>query len=408
MRNKILLTSFLISLNAYALDINSAVDLALKNNFALKQEKFKVDESKASLTSSQSAYHPKLDVSYTYNDRDKLISGQIEKDTTLSTTLTLNLFNGLSDMYNVEASKNMYDYSKYTFEASKQDLIYNVKNSYINYLLKQKESKTNLEALKLYEKQHYDSNNFFEQGLIAKNEILQVEVEMLQAKQNYQSAKSAVVIAKKELENILGGKTDESFEELNNSNNKNFNSESLDNRSEIKALTNMLNSYQSKSSALKGNYFPKVNATFSNNQYGTDSLSTARSGYPEDQNVATVSVSWNLYNGQKDNSDSFIYLKKVKQTKMQLKNLKLEIKLQYEKAKEDFDVAKLNLTTSKKALEQAKVNYTIVQDKVAQGLSKTSDLIDANYLLTKSKQNYFNAYYGKYLAIAKLERVVEE
>jgi len=99
--------------------------------------------------------------------------------------------------------------------------------------------------------------------------------------------------------------------------------------------------------------------------------------------------------------------KKANQYLMQLEDLKQEITLQYESAKEQLEVSKLNLKTATKALETSKLNYEIVGNKVQEGLSSNKDLIDANYLLTQSKQNYFSAYYTRYLAIATLQRVLE-
>ena len=92
---------------------------------------------------------------------------------------------------------------------------------------------------------------------------------------------------------------------------------------------------------------------------------------------------------------------------MQLEDLRQEINLQYQNANEQLEVSKLNLKTATKALETSKLNYDIVVNKVQEGLASNKDLIDANYLLTQSKQNYFSAYFTRYLSIATLQRVLE-
>ena len=412
MKNKILGLSLITSLNLFALDINSAVDIALKNNFSLKEQQYIVEESKASLDSSKSSFYPKLDVSYNYNNRDKLITGQIKKDSTFSTTLSFNLFNGFSDKYNIDASKNLYNSSKLTQNAFKQDLILSVKSSYITYLSKQKNTQTLKEAFKLYEKQYFDSYNYLKQGLIAQNELLQVEVEMLQSKQNYQRAKSLQKIAKKQLKNILGGhlNDNEVITELDSNQHivNDFDEKLLNNRNEIKALEEIINNYKNKVDSTKSSFYPKIDAQVSHNQYGEDFDIGGRTGYPNSQNIGTVNLKWNLYNGKKDSSTIILYNKKVKQIKMKLENIKLQIQLQYEQALEELNVAKLNLITATKAKEQATRNYEIVKSKVAEGISTNANLIDANYLLTKSKQNYFSAYYGRYLAVSVLKRVFEK
>ena len=56
---------------------------------------------------------------------------------------------------------------------------------------------------------------------------------------------------------------------------------------------------------------------------------------------------------------------------------------------------------------QATENYEIVKNRFNEGIATTTDLTDANYLLTQSKQGYNKAYFDKYLAIATLDRIFE-
>ena len=411
MKSKILKLSLAASIatcgNLFALDINDAVSIAIKNNYSLKQQQYILDESELNLDSSYSGYKPKLDLNYNYSSRNKVITGQIKKDSTASATISYNLFNGFMDKYNIDASEDLFNSSKLNFEAAKQDLILKVKTKYINYLLAQKNTQTASEAVKLYEKQYKDSSNFFEQGLIAKNELLEVEVQLLQATQELQNATTSEKISKHELENVLGTKVVENVDAISLDENITFDAKSIENRSELKALELVSKSYINLAKANQSGYFPKVNASFSVNKYGEDANPTDRTGYPSSQNIGTVSLNWNLYNGNSDNSAVMINRKKANQYLMQLEDLKQEITLQYESAKEQLEVSKLNLKTATKALETSKLNYEIVGNKVQEGLSSNKDLIDANYLLTQSKQNYFSAYYTRYLAIATLQRVLE-
>ena len=400
------------TINLFALDINEAVDIALKNNFSLKQQQYSVEESKANVVASKSAYLPKVNVGYIYNTRDNLVIMQTDEDSTLSANLSFNLFNGFRDRYNIQGEKDLFNASKFTLKAKKHDLILHVKSTYMKYLLKQKQTQTQREALKLYEKQYLDSKNYFKQGLIAKNELLEVEVVMLQAKQNYQKTKSDQKIAKKELRNTLGGhlSDNEEIKELGIDNQTLSSSDEklLENRSEIQSLEFIVKNYDNRAKATKGTFLPTVDASLGYNRYGDEVFPNGRENYPKNQTQGTIHLNWNLYNGNKDEATIVKYRKKSDQTKMQLKDLKLQIKLQYEKAKEELNVAKLNLTTATKAQEQAKLNYEIVQNKVKEGISSNSDLIDANYLLTKAKQNYFKAFYDEYLAVASIDRVFEK
>jgi len=407
MKSKIVSALLLTAVSSYAIDINQAIESAIKNNYSLKQQHYILEEAKLNLDSSYSGYKPKLDLGYTYNNRDKGIGSQLKEDSTLSATISYNLFNGFMDKYTIDSSKSLYESSKLTYKASREDLILEVKNSYIDYLLKQKNSQTFSEALKLYEKQYEDSSNFFEQGLIAQNELLEVEVQMLQATQDLQNAKTKQKIAKHQLENVLGTKLNDEVESISLTENITFDKTSISNRSELKALELTSKSFTSLAKASQSGYMPSIDASFSINKYGEDISPSDRTGYPDSQNIGTVSLNWNLYNGNSDDASVLINRKKSAQYMMQLKDLKQQIELQYQNAKEQLEVSKLNVKTANKALETSKLNYEIVVNKVQEGLSTNKDLIDANFLLTKSKQNYFSAYYNRYLAIATLQRVLE-
>jgi outer membrane protein TolC len=398
--------SLLVSLNLFALDISEAIDSALKNNFTLKEQEYIKDESKLNLDSSTALYRPKIDLNYSYSSRDNVIVWQNKKESNLSLSLSYNLFNGFRDKYAIESAKYIYEYNRLVLKSFREDLKLEVKRKYIDYLLKQKREKTLQDALKLYERQHNDSKNFYNQGLIAKNEFLEVEVEMLQATSNLESAKKELKIAKLELENIIGIYIyDEvkkvNFEEIELSN------IDLENRSELKALEYLISSYKSSKKVKESLFMPKADASLSINRYGDSLAPNGISGYPNSQSVATLSLSWNLYKGNSDKIDILKEQNRVDEVLMRYKDLKQKLELQYNNAIEELALSKLNLATAKKALDLAKLNYEIVNNKVREGISSNKDLIDANYLLTKSKENYFDAYYSKYLAISTLQRVVE-
>lgn len=167
-----------------------------------------------------------------------------------------------------------------------------------------------------------------------------------------------------------------------------------------------IKSIDSKVDSTKGEFLPSIDASLSYNKYGDDSM--PKDLEPDDQKVAQVQLKWNLYNGGVKYSNIDINRLKMRQLKEQLEKTKLDIKLQYQKAKSDLEVANLNYDSAKLALVQAKENYKIVNNKYEEGIVKPTDLTDANYLLTNAKQKFYQAYYDKFLAIVKLDRVFEK
>jgi outer membrane protein TolC len=402
MKIKALSISIIGAINLFAMDINSAIDSAINNNYTLKEQQYILDISKIDVDISKKAYGVRVDLGYNYNNRDKALTTSKE-DSTASAKISYNLFNGFKDKYNIDASSDKYLYSKYMYEAFKQDLILEVKRKYINYILMQKNSATFDEEVKLYKRQYQDSLNHHNQGLIAQNDLLEVEVQMLQAKQNLQNAKALENIAKLELEKIIGKKINTNLQAIDFEKSLDINNPTIQNRSELKALKYLISSLENRTSATQSSNYPIIDTSLSMNSYSSQAFDSR-----DEQTIGSVSVNYNLYNNQKDKLAVLKLKTQVMQNKMVLKELEATLNLQLANTQEQLKVSSLNLVTATKALQSSKLNYEIVQKKLKEGLSSNKDLIDANYLLTKSKQNYFSAYYNRYLSIAQLQRVVEK
>lgn len=398
--------------NVNALTIQKAVDLAIVNNNLLKEKTYKIKENDEKLIGAKSSYKPTVNVNYSYDTKNNPILTQTKHDSTFNATLSYNLFRGFADKYNIESAQSDFLSSKYNYIASKQDVILKVKQNYINYLNYRKNTLVQQKSVELFQKQYDDSKNFYEQGVrVALNNLLEVEIELLRSKQLLLKSKSGQKIAKEQLLNTIGIVVNEDLDEVELIENENildtFDKLNLQNRSEIKALNAYRNSLLNKEKSLKGSYYPKVDASIQHKRYGDDFNLNEKDGTYDAQNIGGVTLSWNLYNGGKDKSSIVALKHQVSQVNFQLEDLKLNIDLQYTNAKEQYILANENLKISKKAFEQSKVNYDIVDNRFKEGVSTSKDLIDANYLLTQAQVNYYSAYYDKILAKASLERVFE-
>lgn len=404
------LTAFL-AVNLNALTLDEAVNTALKNNYTIQSKNYDYMESLENVKLNNSNYLPKLDASYGYTNTNKANVGFQSDEATASLKLSYNLFNGFKDLATKESAKYLSLSSQYALNATKQDIVLDTKIAYINYLDKQNALETYKSAYVLFQEQFNDSQNRYNQGLIAKNDLLQVQVNMSSAKQNVVKAQGDLKVAIYQLSNILGGVNlnNEVIQKIDEQTLKSsiYDEKSLENRSEIQALQMNLESIKELEKSVTSGYYPKVDSSVSHNKY-YDEISKDIELKEKNQNIANVTATWNLYNGGYDSSQSVIYKTKYLSLKSQLEKTKLDIKLQYENAKSNLEVAIDNLETSKLALLQAKENYSIVKNKFDEGISTSTDLTDANYLLTQAKQGFNRAYFDKYLAISTLDRITEK
>ncbi|NQY24214.1 MAG: TolC family protein [Campylobacteraceae bacterium] len=399
-------------LSLSALSIEEAVNTALLNNQDILVKNLEYKQKQENTRANKAGFLPTFDLSYSYLHRNKLLVNQTKDDSSGAATLSYNLFNGFKSSNTLQSAIEDEKASSYLLKAKKQDIILSTKSAYISYLNLAKQLETYISAFELFEKQYNDSNSKFEQGLLAKNDLLKIHINMLDAKQNVVKTKADLKTSKDRLSNIMGGKDlrNEGIEELKDKDDSlNIYAETLlENRSEIKALLHNIKAYKNILEVNKATYYPKIDASYSFNKYGDSFSLGGRDGYPSSQNIANLSATWNLYNGGKDESTIKIARMKIRETMLSLEKLRLDIKLQYSEAVSTLDVAVESLVISKLALSQAFTNYTIVSNRFNEGVSSTTDLIDANYLLSQAKQRFYGAFYSKFLAYASLDRVTEK
>ncbi len=412
--NKFLKTTLAIALfstSSYALNLDEAIKIALENNYDLQNKNIEVSQQIDNINISKSSFLPKLDLSYGYSNIDKPTSSQYNDSGTLSTTISYNLFNGLKDISNLDIANLDLKSTQYYKESLKFDTILNVKNAYVKYLNMQNTKDTFEVQYKLFKKQFEDSKVRYEQGLLAKNDLLQVQVNMSNALQNLTNAKANVEISKLELSNILGGKdlSNETIEKLDESKLDNFKIENqtIENRSELKALNLNLEALNKNEVVLNSSFYPKVDGSFSHKNYYENSAFGRYDLGVDEQSVASINLSWNIYNGNSDKTKKLINKKEIVKLQNSIKKTKLQLNLQLQTAKLNYEVAKANYETATLSLDQAKENYNIVRNRFDEGVSSSTDLIDANYLLTQGKQNYYKAFFDKYISLETLKRVLE-
>jgi outer membrane protein len=85
-----------------------------------------------------------------------------------------------------------------------------------------------------------------------------------------------------------------------------------------------------------------------------------------------------------------------------LDNIELEVKQAFLRTKESEN----NIVTIEKAIEQAKENLRITEERYKEQVSTTTDVLVAQTLFTQTMTNYYNALYDFKIAKAILYRAV--
>lgn len=233
-------------------------------------------------------------------------------------------------------------------------------------------------------KQIYQSvNNFYNQGLVQKSDVLNAQVQVNTVESALTKAESNVNNASDGLRLLMGAETegnvyetDSLTQQLVTDDNQGFSTL----RSDVMAMQKAVDasSMMVKSSAMS--FVPKINA------FGTYSLSDSKAfGFNQNSYLLGINLSWNIFSGNQNRS-------KLRSSIFQRNKMREEYKLyvdknqmEFDKTKRDLQDLQVEINKQKTSVAQADEALRILSNRYAEGLTRTSDLLMAQAQLSQQK-----------------------
>ncbi|RDU68999.1 TolC family protein [Helicobacter brantae] len=371
---------------AWGLDINESVQKVLQKSQKIKEQEHILSSLKAQLGIYESAYYPKIDLS---NQSSYLTSESFLNKTTLG--VNTNLFNGMQDYNTIQKQEKTIQAQSNQIAKIQGEVKYAVKKLYTQILLAKGLLETSKESAKLLELQLSQANQFYKQGISAKNNVLSVEVSLASANLDINSYMTKLRYLLSSLELLMEEKiTLEQMQDLPSCEEElDYDKLSLiifEHHQEYRSMQRQKEALLFDIESAKGAYYPKIDLSVGGDVFA---------GYQNySQASIQLGVSINLFNGLKDSSTI-----KVKQFELLSLNSKIlaykkEILSELKKAVGDFNLAKDQYLLSKKTIQSAQENYRIVSNRYKQNLENASTLLDAELMLKTARANLLQAQYG--------------
>ncbi len=409
---KTVLSLFFCTASLLALSLDEALDRAMTHSPLLKIAQSEINVAKSAKGEAYAAYHPTLNAGFTWQTMDKTTAFTFSPAYRYNLSATYNLFRGFSDSATIEAREYEKKAQEYTLQATKSDLKLNVIDAYSACIKAEKQLITQNKELASLQKQYDDTAIRFEQGMVAKNELLLIEVDKLRAEQAVFAAKSAITQHYSQLRQLLGGALEysEKVEDFNTATSEPDQFSALlkatyANRSELKALKLLESSLTSQREAVAGNYLPHVDlqgdyvVNDKERYMGTNTIQL------KDQLTGTLNVTWTLYAGLANVEQRKGLLEQSRIQSYQHAQLKLELENQLKSAYETFLVAQSAKDVAYRALKSSEENYRITSDRHNYGQVDTLTLLKSQADLTNATNAYNNATYDLFVAYKTIERI---
>lgn len=399
--------------------LKQAIESAIKVNLGLKSTKEETAAALAVKKAQRTQFFPTLSASYEYNrfDAETVTSGitAVPKEQyNFVTSFSQPIFAGFSLMRQYDIAKLGLDRAKVREQLKRQDIILDAKNAYFQLLQTQKLHDIAQKTVVQIRAQKEVADNFYQVGMTPLNDLLQAQVELANAKQE-------LIVAKNNLDNaesnfntllrrpintpvVLKDILDYSpFEETL----EYCLAEAEKNRFEIKIADMEVEITQKEIQLTKKNYYPSIDLKGNYFNYGTEWDVDGGEGIydPSGWNIQAV-AKWNFWEwgrttyGVKEKHSRFNQAKLNKEEI--LDNIHLEVKTAYLRTQE----AERAIKTVETAIEQAKENYRINQERYKEQISTQTDVLIAQTLLTRTETNYYNALYAFKISKATLYRSI--
>ncbi len=407
-----------------SLTLDEAVHLAWNKSNEVGLANAKVSSKKYELQTAKNNQYPEFRISWQYQRLanasinlklnqnsnsgplpivDQLIIGQANA--------TLPIFAGFKVQNNIQLHENLYEAEEANSLHTKEDMAMKVINQYASLFKAQKMVALLKENQKRAEQRAHDFSELEKNEIIARNDLLKAQLQVSKIKLSIDEAINHENTINFQLITLLKLPVGTRLE-IRESDFANFKMDNvptneqpaLENRKDLQAIQLQGKASKANIKLAKGNYYPTINLI---------------GGYIalDLKNVVTVQNAMNFGLGLSYDlssifkNEAVVKLAESKATEIQNSEAMLTdyIKIEVQKAMEDYHLAIQQNEVYGESVAQSSENYRIIKDKYENGLADTNDLLEAdveqlsaNINKTLAKANIIQKYYALLNATGQL------
>jgi outer membrane protein TolC len=414
------LLACIASSQVFAETLEDAWQTALSVDNRLQASRKNTEAGKLSLSAARSARLPSLALESGYtilnNAPAALINSPsfpikempVSEDKSLSykTTISLPLFTSGRISRGIDAASSGLNTAMQDEIKTMLDVKLNVAEAYVA-ILRVKHmvdvAESNVASLSAHAR---DVANFYEQGMITKNDLLASQVALADARQRSIQALNNLNIAHAAYNRLLGRPLDQTVfiddlsAEAVTLDMEALTSKALNKRPELSSLSEQSKVLQYQAAGLRSSIGPQLALS------GGYSYTQNKYQVYEDVWSATLGLRWDIFDGGISRHNANALLMKSES----LNNLRADtasvIALQVRQASLDVEETGKRIEVTCEAVAQSEENLKVVKDRYREGVGTNTEVLDAETLRTKSYSNYYNAVYDAVIAKIRLQYAV--
>jgi len=250
-----------------------------------------------------------------------------------------------------------------------------------------------------------DVHNLYEQGMVARNDLLAAEVELSNAEQSVLQQENRVQMAKANFNQLLNRDLTaeveliEQFPEIPQGDYAALSQQALLKRAELSGLAEQAHALEEQAASVKAGLWPQVNVSggyqYTQNEYQTY----------EGMWMANATVQWQIYDGSTAHRSDALNSQALA-VSSQRNDLISAIQLQVRQAWLAIQETQKRVAVTQKATGQADENLKVSNERYQQGLAAHIEVLNAEDLRIRTYNNFNNARYDAVMANLNLRRAL--
>ena len=302
--------------------------------------------------------------------------------------------------------------SNLAYRSARRQVIFQVVNAYFNVLRAQRGTVIAEESLTQAQEHLETAQSFERHGVVDRNDVLQAQVQVAEVKQMLIKATNACDLATSVLNSVLGVNVNYPTKVIDEASFSPFALRldeclelAVDNRPEFDLVQKNIAIQQEGIRVARAGRLPHIYAasrySWSDDAY--QKFSTSGGGIHSDNLMAELGIQIDIYSGGRMSARvrkaKRNLAKAEEKAKAVCDGISLEVKAAFLAIQEAVE----RIHVARQAVAQAEENLRLINNKYRQSVATSTDVLDAETLRTRSKQNYYTALYDYNVATAQLE-----
>ncbi len=416
----VLLTAFGIAVPASSetFSLEQTIQTALEENLDLKIAREETEAAEYTRKARKTEFFPTFSASYkyTYHDQERRSLGVLTRpqdENSVSATIRQPLFAGLAITNQYQIAELGSDLAQYRQQTARQNIVFDARNAYFSILKAEKIAAVAEQAVAQLTANHKVARDFYQVGMIPYNDLLKAEVELANARQDRIVAENRLKIAQTEFNKLLRRPISApvTLVDIQDYSTLELDLETCLETSKKERKELVVGDLQVEIAArevelTRSSYFPTITleGTYFRNETGFGIGSGEPVGFIDDPDGWDISAmaTWELFKWGKTGHSVREKLSRLSQSRHRRSRIQDAIELEVKEAYLRTQDSESNIRAVEKAVEQAKENFRITEQRYAEQMATTTDVLDAQTLLSRTLTNYYNALYDFKISKASL------